>query len=122
MDIDMSLDSLKDLSGFDFKQGFSTCMNDESLYLSIVQMYIVQLEEDLPKLQTAFDDQQWIEVGKVCHGIKGASASVGATDMQEASANLELAGKNEDGQSIKDNFPVYIEMLKSTASAIQQAL
>lgn len=104
----MSIEALKQVDGLDVVTGIQNCMDDEDLFLSILGMYVEQLKEDSVKLAEAFAEENWILYGRICHGIKGASASVGAIDIQQQSQQLELAGKNEDNTEITAKHSNYL--------------
>jgi HPt (histidine-containing phosphotransfer) domain-containing protein len=107
----MSFDKLQQIDGLDTAQGLVNCMDDESLYCSIVGMYVDQLKQNIPTLTSQFESQDWVEYGRTCHSIKGASASVGAVKIQEKSASLEQAGKNEQINVISAEHEKFIALL-----------
>lgn len=119
VEVEMSVASLAKLDGLDVTQGLRNCMDDESLYLSIVEMFITQLKQNLGELQQQFESNEWIGYGKTCHSIKGASASVGATAIQSFSSELEAAGKLEDDETITTQHINFIELLKKTIEDIE---
>lgn len=114
----MAFEALAQIEGLDVQTGKNNCMDDEALYVSVIGMYKEQLEQDLPKLKELFDAKDWINFGRACHGIKGASASVGAVDIQQSSAELEQAGKTEDGATIEANINAYLEQLQAMVTAL----
>ncbi|NVK24080.1 MAG: Hpt domain-containing protein [Gammaproteobacteria bacterium] len=118
----MSLESLKTIDGIDAEQGLVNCMDDEGLYLSIVGMYVDQISEYLPLFAEHYDNEQWEEYGKLAHSVKGASASVGATSIQEVSAELEAAAKQQNIAVIQEKHSSYIELLTDTLSKLQASV
>ncbi|WP_299264144.1 Hpt domain-containing protein [uncultured Psychrosphaera sp.] len=118
----MSIEALASISGIDTKQGLTNCMDDEDLYMSIIGMYMEQLVENLPQLAQAYSEQNWIEIGKLAHSIKGASASIGAFEIQAISAVIEKAAKHDEVSIITDNFESFISLLNTTSSALKQSL
>jgi len=118
----MSLEALAKISGIDTKQGLTNCMDDEDLYKSIVGMFVDQLIENIPQLTQEYDAQNWIEIGKIAHSIKGASASVGAFDIQQSAAEIERAVKQDETSVITDNFQSFISLISSTSAALKQNL
>lgn len=118
----MSMTSLAAISSIDIKQGMANCMEDEELYISIMQMYVNQLVENLPQLSQANSDQNWQDLGRLAHSIKGASASVGAIEVQSLAATLEKAAKQDEVATITDNIDNFIALVEDTKNKIQQAL
>ena len=118
----MSIEALASISGIDTKQGLTNCMDDEDLYMSIIGMYMEQLVENLPQLAQAYSEQNWIEIGKLAHSIKGASASIGAFEIQAISAVIEKAAKHDEVSVITDNFESFVSLLNTTSSTLKQSL
>jgi len=117
----MALDYFRQISGLDVDQGLKNCMDDEDLYVSILEMYVTQLNDNLPELEGLFGNQDWETYGKTCHAIKGASASVGAVDIQGSAASLEAAGKNMDGSAIEQGHASFCQQLQNAVSALSAA-
>ena len=118
----MSLENLKSIEGLDVAQGLVNCMDDEGLYLSIISMYIEQLNEYLPKLVEHYESANWEEYGKLAHSIKGASASVGTHVIQALSADLEGAAKQQNFAPIINKHQEYYDLLVTTIDQLQQSL
>lgn len=118
----MSVESLKAIEGINVEQGLVNCMDDEGLYLSIIGMYVEQINEYLPILTTHYDNKAWDEYGKLAHSVKGASASVGTFVVQELSAELEQAGKQDDANVITSKHDQYVNLLNSTLEQLQGCL
>ncbi|MDO6721155.1 Hpt domain-containing protein [Psychrosphaera sp. 1_MG-2023] len=115
----MAIDGISQIDGFDTGLGIKNCMDDESLYLSIVGMYVTQLKQNVIDLQAQFDLSDWESYGKTCHSIKGASASVGAVKIQQESSVLEAAGKNSDELTISDLHNEFLQLLSTTYEALE---
>jgi HPt (histidine-containing phosphotransfer) domain-containing protein len=118
----MSIEALSSINGMDTKQGLNNCMDDEDLYKSIIGMFVEQLISDIPKLTQEYEVENWIEIGKIAHSIKGASASVGAFEAQKAAAGIEHAVKNNNISTITENFQAFISLISSTSEALKQNL
>ena len=96
-------------------------MEDEELYLSILDMYVEQLKGNIPELAQLKASQDWSTYGKTCHSIKGASASVGAVTIQSQSATLEAAGKNLNADTIEQGHQEFCTLLQNTIDSIATA-
>lgn len=115
----MGVDKVSQVDGIDVALGVKNCMDDENLYLSIVEMFVTQLKQNVVELQQQFDAADWSTYGKTCHAIKGAAASVGAVKIQQNSATLEAAGKAGNGGDIQSAHAQYLELLTSTFQALE---
>ena len=117
----MVIENIRRLDGLDVDLGLKNCMEDEDLYLSILDMYVAQLKDNIPELEGLRNNQEWTTYGKTCHSIKGASASVGAVKIQTLSASLEAAGKDEDAGTIEQSHVDFCDVLQSTIDSISTA-
>jgi len=118
----MSIAALAGISGIDTTQGLTNCMDDEDLYTSVVGMFVDQLIDNVTQLNLAYEDQDWDNIGKIAHSIKGAAASVGAFEIQQSSATIEHASKQNDIDVITDNFASFITLISTTSAALKQNL
>lgn len=118
----MSLEALRQLKELDVDQGLINCMDDEGLFLSVVGMYIEQIKEYLPALIEHHRGNNPEEYGKLAHSIKGASASVGAHQIQAYSLELEQAGKNADSTTIQAKHQAFYELLETTITKLEQSI
>lgn len=118
----MTIDTLKQVDGLDVEQGITNCMDDESLFESILGMYVEQLLEYIPSLNQFFADKNWDEYGKLAHSIKGASASSGLVKVQELSKTLEQAAKEGSHEVIEQNHDAYMGLINSTLEQLKAAL
>jgi len=117
----MSIEKLKAVPGMDVEQGVRNCMDDNDLYVSILEMYITQLKDNIPQLSDQLAAGDATEYGKTCHSIKGASASVGAVAIQSASAELEAAGKNGDSATISAKHEEFVSLLQTAVKELSAA-
>lgn len=118
----MSIEALASINGMDTKQGLSNCMDDEDLYTSIIGMFVEQLIENISQLSQFYEEQNWIEIGRVAHAIKGAAASVGAFELQKSAAVIEHAAKDDAISVITDNFPAFVSLLSTMSEKLKQNL
>lgn len=118
----VSLANLQQIDGINASQGLTNCMDDEELYLSIITMYVEQVEEYLPQLIKAVSDNNLTDYGNLAHSIKGASASVGAETVQQLAAQLEQAGKQQNTSEIEQHHEQFMALLNSTCQNIKGAL
>ncbi|MDA8622018.1 Hpt domain-containing protein [Psychrosphaera sp.] len=118
----MIIEALQLVDGLDCKTGLTNCMEDEQLYKDVIAMFVLQLEQDIPMVRQFYNTEDWIGLGKACHGIKGAAASVGATKVQQMSATLESAGKDGNSELIRAEFDHYIVLLETFKDSISKAI
>jgi HPt (histidine-containing phosphotransfer) domain-containing protein len=70
-------------------------LSDHSLAFEqeLLQIYLVDLQAQLQRLQQAVNAEDWPQVEQTTHHIKGASASVGAVNLSKLAEALEQAAK-----------------------------
>ena len=76
------------------KRIVSLLMNDPDL-AQLVEEFVVELPERLAVLQAAAEKQNWLEVRRLAHQLKGAGGSYGFPAISEAAAWAEDAAKNK---------------------------
>jgi HPt (histidine-containing phosphotransfer) domain-containing protein len=118
----MTIEALKQVDGLNVEQGIKNCMDDESLFITIIGMYIDQILEYLPQIEQFNANQEWEEYGKIAHSIKGASASAGLEKVQEMSKLLEQSAKEGNFEVLSDNHATYMALLDSTLDKLKAAL
>ncbi|QTH64874.1 Hpt domain-containing protein [Psychrosphaera ytuae] len=118
----MSTEQLSNIEGLDVQIGLTNCMDDENLFVEVLKMFAMQVDQDKATLEQQFNNDQWQEFGKTCHSIKGASASIGAVNIQESAALLERAGKEDNATVITEVFPVFMQQLQSMKEQLDSLL
>lgn len=118
----MSTEQLSNIEGLDVQIGLTNCMDDENLFIEVLKMFAMQVDQDTATLEQQFNNDEWQEFGKTCHSIKGASASIGAVNIQESAAILERAGKDENADIISEVFPVFMQQLKGMRDQLNTTL
>ena len=116
----MALDYFRQINGLDVDQGLKNCMDDADLYASILEMYVNQLNDNIPELENLYNSQDWSAYGKTCHAIKGASASVGAVNIQSCAAGLETAGKDMNAGVIEQGHSAFCQQLRQAITDLSQ--
>ena len=75
---------------------------DRALMLELAELYLQDTGAKLPSLVEAARDQELFQVGRVAHGLKGASASLGCDEAAEAFRNVEEIGRAGDVARLED--------------------
>ncbi len=72
---------------------------DHDEYVELVELFTETSESDLASLENAIETQNPGDAEKAAHSLKGASASLGLTDIAEIARQIE---KNAKENSIQD--------------------
>lgn len=73
---------------------------DAELIRELVELYVMDAEEQLASLRGALGAGRLDEVHRVAHGLKGSSASVGATEAAEAFRTVERLGRSGEASGL----------------------
>ncbi len=78
---------------------------DEDMLNELLQDFIAQTEGSLKKLDGAIDADNFDEIGKVAHFIKGASGNLRINQMYETARSMEIHATKEckDKRAIMEN-------------------
>lgn len=89
--------------------------NDRGFEAELLQVYIEDTELHLEAAKLAQRGTDWDRVAKEAHHIKGASANVGAQEMQTLAVNLEREAKAQQIDSLAitlERMAVELEKVK----------
>lgn len=111
---------LKKLSFMDTETGMQYCGGSEVFYREILETYIAGYYED--KIQMFFETKDWKNYCIRVHGIKGASASVGAVQIAEEARKLERAAKQQDDTYIREHHQRFMEQYGMLIRQIEEIL
>ncbi len=92
----------------------SRMLGDEQLVRCVLASFAAELDGLLAKLQAALDAGDFETLGLVAHGLKGASANMGARALRRAAYELEQAARGGE----KDRAPGLLGNLVAEARAI----
>ena len=78
-------------SGVDIEKGLANCAGKESLYLRMLKMFSEGRKGTIEQFKIDFENGDFVAIQNVAHGLKGASGTIGAMAVFEASMSLEQA-------------------------------
>lgn len=73
---------------------------DDELMQELAELYVTDADAQIIALATAVEAQDLDAVGRVAHGLKGSSASIGALEAAEAFRILEAIGRGADASDL----------------------
>ncbi len=96
---------------------------DKEIVVDIINIFIEEYPERMATLKKNIEEKNFKELGFNAHSIKGVIANFVAPEPQELAKQLEMKGKNNDGENIEDIFAqlkekgdILIEELKELKS------
>ena len=80
---------------------------NEEIYLNILKTYYGDLQAKLQRIDQAKREGNIKNFVIDVHGLKSASASIGAMELSELAKELEMAGKNEELDFIESHYDTF---------------
>ncbi len=97
---------------FDKADFLHRMMNDEELAVEIMSEYLVDMEEQLRRLKSSAETEEMSVLVRLAHTVKGASANVGAKEVQATALKAEKAAASA-------NRPEFLSLVPLIESAFQ---
>lgn len=93
--------------------GMGYCMDDEELYLDVLQTYYEQGQSYREKLQELYGQRDWKGAAVIIHAIKSTSLNIGAVEMSEKAKILEQYAKDGEQEQIQSQWELFMELYHS---------
>ncbi|MBR3642297.1 MAG: Hpt domain-containing protein, partial [Parasporobacterium sp.] len=106
------------LDGIDTQTGIKNCAGNVNAYFELLRTYSGSNLATL--LQQFYEAEDMENYAITAHSIKGASLSVGATDVADMAYSLERAGKRGDITYIWDHHDDLIEEYTKITSMLRK--
>jgi len=107
-----------EIPGIDTKKGLSLYAGDTEIYLSLLRSYVANTPGVLDKLRSVTAENLSDYVITV-HGLKGASAGIGAEEVREAALELENKSRTGDLQGVLEKNSKLIAGAEKIVSRIK---
>lgn len=106
------------LPGLDMEDGLHRVSNNTTLYRKLLIKLHDSYEKATAELRRLLDDNQREDAQRLAHSIKGVAGNVGASDLQQAAAELEAAIK--DSNEHDNLFEQFDKALRQVTEGIAQ--
>ena len=87
---------------------------DEDVVNEIYGEYAKSIQEKIPELETALNTENWGELDKLAHAVKGNALATGDNAMAEVAISLRVAAK----MSEKENSATLFGKIKELAKEV----
>ncbi len=108
-----------DIDGLDTENGLRRVAGKKSLYLSMLHSFVGNQKNAVVSIRTAITNGDLITAERLAHTTKGVAGNIGATLIQELSADVERAIREHKPQNIIFSK---IDLLSSPLSKLLSAL
>jgi len=115
---------LAHVEGLDAEAGLHVVSGKVPLYRRLLALYITVHGSDAGKIIEALDNAQLAEARNIAHSLKGASANIGALNVQKIAAAIELPLKQQqiNAPAIARPLLPYLQTALETLTAQLEAL
>jgi len=110
-----------EIPGVNVEKGLYLCGGNRTNYRSVLRSYVADLSVILEKIRNVTEETLPTYAISV-HGIKGASAGIGAEKVREAAQNLEEMAQNGDLSGIVANNDAFLKETECLVTAIKNWL
>jgi HPt (histidine-containing phosphotransfer) domain-containing protein len=100
----MMMAGLKNRQPLDSAKLLESCDDEESFALKCLQVFVKETQADIDTIAAALDQNELLQVARLAHRIKGASASITAEFLREDAAYLEILGYKQDSTKARVCF------------------
>ncbi len=91
----------KDIPPVDYPSVLERIGGDKSFLKELLNLYIEDFSEKYGRLQKAIEQKNFDLIRELGHSLRGSSANLSLTFLQETSHHLEMAGKERNVEKAK---------------------
>ena len=106
----------------DKETGLRYSGGSEEIYREFVGMFIENQVARMPELATYYEKEDWSNYTVLVHSIKSTSLSIGAVTLSEQAKALEMAGKENRIEYIKEYHEALLRLSKATVRECEEML
>ena len=110
------------LPGIDTNAGLRLTMDNRSLFIHLLRKFHTLLRDTGGALLQAMEHQEYEEMLRLAHSLKGTAASLGAHDIAEAALLLEQACRDssDNGETLQALLQALLQLDRSTMEALEK--
>jgi signal transduction histidine kinase/CheY-like chemotaxis protein/HAMP domain-containing protein len=112
---------MDEIPGIDMQRGLAICAGDQHIYRLAVRSYVSDTTVFLENMR-GVTEKTLPDYAIAVHGLKSASANIGANAIREAAINLEELALKNDLQGVLAKNDYFLQELDSLVSAIKNWL
>ena len=107
-------------AGINVEMGLAFCCGEDEFYEEMLRMFSSQCAEKKDEIISLYEASNWADYAVKVHALKSTSLTIGAEELSARAKELEMAGKSEDIEFIRENHPalmlIYEEVCVSIAA------
>ncbi len=91
----------KDIPPIDYASALERVEGDKSFLEELLNLYFEDFSEKYDRLQKAIEQKNFELIRELGHGLKGSSANLSLTFLQETASHMEVAGRERNGEKAR---------------------
>jgi two-component system sensor histidine kinase/response regulator len=112
-----------DIAGLDTERGLRRMLGKKPLYLSILRKFVSSQKNAAAEIHAAFESGDLDTAERLAHTTKGVAGNIGATQVQELAAEIELAVKERGPRDKMDALlATFAVTLNELVASLEHAL
>ena len=106
----------------DTEVGLRYSANSEEIYHDFIKMFVESQIKRIPQLVGYYDREDWENYTILVHSIKSTSLNIGAVVLSEQAKALEMAGKENRIEYIREHHAGLISLSEATVKACEEMI
>lgn len=104
----------------DVKEGLINCSDDESIYLDILETYILEKSDLIVRARKYLEENDLYNYGIVAHGLKSSSHVIGCKKLSSLFKDLETSARGGNYDYCNANSEFALNLYESTCAEISK--
>ena len=104
--------------GINIQLGLEYCVGEADFYTEMLQLFCSQGPEKRDEIASLYEAANWKDYAIKVHALKSTSLTIGAEALSEQAKQLELAGKAEDVEFIRQNHAALLSKYDEVCQSI----
>jgi HPt (histidine-containing phosphotransfer) domain-containing protein len=101
----------EEIPGIDSKKAMENSGSEEA-FKSVLQIFYDSLDQRILEIEDLYASENWKDYTIKVHALKSSSRLIGAMSLGDEAEKLEMAGKNDDTDYIRNNNESFVGRLK----------
>ena len=116
-------EAIPDIEGIDIAEALRRVVGNKTLLIDLLRQYAGEQEGSAARIREALRKGDDALAERLAHTLRGVSGNIGATEVQETAAELELSfGEEGDATRTEERLDRLSRVLDSTVTRIESAL
>ncbi len=110
------------INGLNIALGLRRVLGKTEQYISLLRKFVAGQQDFTPTLRSLLAEEDWHTAERAAHTLKGVAGNIGASELQQAAAQLEQTLKQRQQEQVEPSLCACDALLQTLLLAIQTAL